>query len=97
MAGEDLAEAAAREVLEETGVRAEFVSLLAFRHMHGAAHACSDLYFICVMRPLTREISMCTRELAACQWMPVSGGAAGLVASHWKGAYCGSGLFGAYE
>jgi len=70
--GEDLATAAAREVLEETGVRAEFVSMLAFRHMHGSAHGCSDFYFICVLRPLSREISMCTRELTDCRWMPIA-------------------------
>ncbi|XP_037089381.1 nudix hydrolase 8-like [Pollicipes pollicipes] len=70
--GEDLAAAAVREVLEETGVRAEFDSLLAFRHVHGAAHGCSDLYFICLMRPVSRDISMCTRELAACRWMPIA-------------------------
>ncbi|KAF0297170.1 Nudix hydrolase 2 [Amphibalanus amphitrite] len=69
--GEDLAAAAAREVLEETGVQARFSSLLAFRHMHGAAHGCSDFYFICVMQPLSTEIRMCPRELADCRWMPV--------------------------
>ncbi|XP_043221677.1 nudix hydrolase 8-like [Amphibalanus amphitrite] len=70
--GEDLAAAAAREVLEETGVQARFSSLLAFRHMHGAAHGCSDLYFICVMQPLSTEIRMCPRELADCRWMPIA-------------------------
>jgi len=70
--GEDLGTAAAREVLEETGVRAEFVSMLAFRHMHGSAHGCSDFYFICVLRPLSQEINMCTRELTDCRWMPIA-------------------------
>ena len=57
--------------MEETGVEAKFDSLLAFRHMHGAAHGCSDFYFICLLRPLSAEIRMCTRELADCRWMPV--------------------------
>ena len=69
--GEDLAAAAAREVMEETGVEAKFDSLLAFRHMHGSAHGCSDFYFICLMRPLSTQIRMCTRELTDCRWMPV--------------------------
>ena len=52
-------------------MQATFDSLLAFRHMHGAAHGCSDFYFICLMWPLSAEIRMCTRELADCRWMPV--------------------------
>uniref|UniRef100_A0A2P2I2M5 Nudix hydrolase 7-like n=2 Tax=Hirondellea gigas TaxID=1518452 RepID=A0A2P2I2M5_9CRUS len=69
--GEDLSVAAAREVLEETGVTAEFVSLIATRHTHAAAFTCSDLYFVVLMRPTTSRITMCTQELSACQWMKV--------------------------
>lgn len=32
--GEDIADAAIREVFEETGVKTEFVTMLSFRHLH---------------------------------------------------------------
>lgn len=66
---EDLGTAAIREVKEETGVEAEFVSLVAFRHVHGATFDCSDMYFIVHLRPITSQIVMCERELVACEWM----------------------------
>ncbi|XP_050693380.1 uncharacterized protein LOC126984048 isoform X1 [Eriocheir sinensis] len=66
---EDLGTAAIREVKEETGVEAEFVSLVAFRHVHGATFDCSDMYFIVHLRPTTSQIVMCKKELVACQWM----------------------------
>ncbi|XP_071530666.1 uncharacterized protein [Panulirus ornatus] len=69
--GEDLGVAAVREVKEETGVDAEFVSLVSFRHVHGATFGCSDIYFIVHLRPTTQSITMCQRELAACQWMKI--------------------------
>ncbi|XP_018010318.1 nudix hydrolase 7 [Hyalella azteca] len=70
--GEDLSEAAAREVLEETGVRAELVSVVATRHMHKAAFGCCDLYFVVLMRPTSTHITMCTQELNDCRWMNIS-------------------------
>ena len=45
-AGEDLPHAAEREVLEETGVRVRFRSIISFRHVHGAAFGKSDLFFV---------------------------------------------------
>ncbi|CAM9951476.1 unnamed protein product, partial [Phaeothamnion confervicola] len=50
LAGEELPAAAAREVLEETGVMAEMESVLAFRHGHGFAFGKSDLFFVVKMR-----------------------------------------------
>nr|CAD7201761.1 unnamed protein product [Timema douglasi] len=69
--GENLADAALREVLEETGVKTEFEFLLTFRHMHGAMFGCSDCYFVVSLKPTSEEINMCPREIAACQWMKV--------------------------
>lgn len=50
--GEHINEAAAREVLEETGVRTKFRNVLCFRHTHGLSNGRSDLYFICRMDPI---------------------------------------------
>ena len=72
LTGEELPVAVAREVLEETGVSAEFVSIGCFRHMHGFRFGKSDIYFVCLMRALSSEIKMCPSEIAACRWMSVS-------------------------
>ena len=70
-AGENLEEAVIRGVLEETGVRTKFESLVCFRHWHGYRSGKSDIYFVCRLRPLTREISMQAEEIQECLWMPV--------------------------
>jgi hypothetical protein len=44
--GEEVGEATVREVFEETGVRAEFASLLTMRVQHGAAFGRDDFYFV---------------------------------------------------
>ena len=70
--GEDLADTARREVLEETGIQTEFVSVLCFRHQHKYKFGQSDIYFVCHMRALSSEIKTCPQEIEACQWMDVS-------------------------
>ena len=49
--GEDIATAAEREVLEETGVAARFIGVLCFRHAHDALFGKSDLFFLCLLQP----------------------------------------------
>ena len=49
-AGEDITVAAEREVLEETGVRAKFDAVLAFRQAHGFAFGKSDFFFVIALR-----------------------------------------------
>ncbi len=71
VAGEHLAEAVVREVLEETGVESRFESLVCFRHWHGYRYGKSDIYFVCRLRPLTTEITMQAEEIQECLWMPV--------------------------
>ncbi|KAK6183748.1 hypothetical protein SNE40_006354 [Patella caerulea] len=69
--GEDLPETAQREVFEETGIKTEFVSLLCFRHQHQYRFGCSDIYFICLMKPVGGELKPCQQEIAKCMWMDV--------------------------
>jgi len=69
--GEDLHQVARREVKEETGVDAEFVGVICFRHMHNFRYGCSDFYFVCHLRPLTKDIKIDESEIADCRWMKV--------------------------
>lgn len=69
---ENIVEAVKREVLEETGIQTEFVSLVCFCHMLNFRFGCSDIYFICHLKPLTQDINMDTREIADAKWMDVS-------------------------
>ncbi|XP_011494321.1 PREDICTED: nucleoside diphosphate-linked moiety X motif 6 [Ceratosolen solmsi marchali] len=66
---EDIAHAAEREVVEETGVIAKFKCLLAIRHTHYSTFGCSDIYTICCLVPQTFNIVKCHREISECQWM----------------------------
>ncbi len=70
--GEEIWETAIRETFEETGVKSEFVSMLCFRHMHGYRWGTDDLYFACLLRPLTTEITINPAEIADAKWMNVS-------------------------
>ncbi|OQY35343.1 MAG: hypothetical protein B6241_02300 [Spirochaetaceae bacterium 4572_59] len=69
--GEHIADAVVREVLEETGVRAEFQYLSCFRHWHGYRYGKSDIYFVCRLKPLTFELTPDPQEISAAVWMPV--------------------------
>ena len=69
--GEHLVDAAIREVLEETGVHTRFESLACFRHWHGYRYGKSDIYFVCRLSPLSREITMQEEEIEECLWMSV--------------------------
>ncbi|KAF3615088.1 Nudix hydrolase 10 [Capsicum annuum] len=67
--GEDIFEGAVREVKEETGIDTEFLEVLAFRQMHKSFFGKSDLFFICMMRPLTFNLQKQDLEIEAAQWM----------------------------
>ena len=71
LAGEHLADAVVREVLEETGVHTHFDALVCFRHLHGYRYGKSDIYFVCRLLPLSQEITMQEEEIEDCLWMPV--------------------------
>ena len=69
--GEHISDAVCREVLEETGIRTEFLFLSSFRHWHGYRFGKSDIYFVCRLKPLNHDIIMETEEIEEAMWMPV--------------------------
>jgi ADP-ribose pyrophosphatase YjhB (NUDIX family) len=69
--GEHLVDGVIREIREETGVLTRFESLVCFRHWHGYRYGKSDIYFVCRLSPLTRDITVQQEEIAECLWMPV--------------------------
>ncbi|XP_062219817.1 nudix hydrolase 8-like [Phragmites australis] len=71
-ASEEIFTGAVREVKEETGINSEFVELIAFRHAHNVAFQKSDLFFICMLRPLPGDIKIDEVEIQAAKWMPLA-------------------------
>jgi 8-oxo-dGTP pyrophosphatase MutT (NUDIX family) len=69
--GENIGAAVVREVKEETGIEAKFESVICLRHWHGYRYGKSDIYFVCRLTPLSTEITMDTKELVECLWLPL--------------------------
>nr|XP_023020147.1 nudix hydrolase 2 isoform X1 [Leptinotarsa decemlineata]XP_023020148.1 nudix hydrolase 2 isoform X1 [Leptinotarsa decemlineata]XP_023020149.1 nudix hydrolase 2 isoform X1 [Leptinotarsa decemlineata] len=69
--GENLIDAAIREVQEETNILTEFQSVLTFRQTHKGMFGCSDIYTVVSLKPLSENIEKCDREIAKCQWMDI--------------------------
>ena len=71
--GETIEACAKREVFEETGIEAEFISVLSFRHQTEFRYGCADFYFSCLMKPTRPDqpIRLCEQEIGAGQWMEV--------------------------
>lgn len=68
---EEIYSGAVREVKEETGVDTEFVEVIAFRHAHNLAFDKSDLFFVCMLKPLSSQIKVDDLEIQAAKWMPL--------------------------
>lgn len=69
--GEDIAAGAVREVLEETAIETRFLGLLGMRHHHRGQFGTSNLYVVCRLEALGREIRADPSELADAVWMPL--------------------------
>ncbi|KAH1055559.1 hypothetical protein J1N35_033624 [Gossypium stocksii] len=69
--GEDLCAAAVREVKEETAIDTKFVQVLAFRQSHKVFFEKSDIFFLCLLEPLSFEIQKQESEIEAAKWMPI--------------------------
>lgn len=73
--GESFGEAAVRETFEETGVKANFKSLLCFWHRHGLTWGKSDLYYVARLEPAdaaSTTINLDPEEISDCRWMSIS-------------------------
>ncbi|XP_020234374.1 nudix hydrolase 2 [Cajanus cajan] len=68
--GEDICDAAVREVKEETGIETKFVEVLAFRESHKSFFEKSDLFCLCLLQPQSFEIQNQVSEIVAAKWMP---------------------------
>ena len=69
--GEHIAAAVIREVKEETGIDTRFEYVVCLRHWHNYRYGKSDIYFVCRLSPLSKEIVMDAQELVECLWMPL--------------------------
>ncbi|KAM3964368.1 uncharacterized protein ACR2FA_001342 [Aphomia sociella] len=70
--GEDLTEAAVREVKEETGVDTVFQYLITFLHTHNMMHGNSEVNVLVMMKALSDQINISQREVNDCKWMHVT-------------------------
>lgn len=59
LVGEDITEAAEREVLEETGLEATFEAILAIRQSHKAAFGKSDMFFAVALKYASSLVTSC--------------------------------------
>ncbi|KAJ4850724.1 hypothetical protein Tsubulata_037801 [Turnera subulata] len=68
--GEDVCTAVVREVKEETAIDTEFLEVLAFGESHQSFFQKSELFFLCILRPVSFDIQEQESEILAAQWMP---------------------------
>ncbi|MCW8998713.1 MAG: NUDIX domain-containing protein, partial [Kangiellaceae bacterium] len=68
---EHIEEGVKREVLEETGIRTEFVSFVGFRHHHQGQFTTSNIYAICRLKPLNFDIVIQESEIADAKWIDI--------------------------
>jgi hypothetical protein len=61
-------------VLEETGIKAEFSGVLAFREQLDHKYGAADFYFTCLLQPdqVTSVNIQDVGEVQSAQWIPLS-------------------------
>ncbi|WP_444894801.1 NUDIX domain-containing protein [Microbulbifer sp. SSSA005] len=70
--GEKIADAVIREVYEETGVSCEFSSVLGFATRFPTNLGYTDIYFVCELSALNRDISITdTEEIKHASWVDI--------------------------
>jgi 8-oxo-dGTP diphosphatase len=69
--GEHMSDGVVREVYEETGIESEFQGLLSFRHHHQGQFGSSNIYAVCLLKPLTFDISIDEVEIGKAMWISV--------------------------
>ncbi|XP_026750405.1 uncharacterized protein LOC113511035 [Galleria mellonella] len=67
--GEDIKDAAIREVKEETGIDTVFESLVTFRHTHNMMFENSDIYAVVCLKATSEIITKSDIEIKECKWM----------------------------
>ncbi len=71
--GEMISSALEREVLEETGIKVEFQSIISLGHFYPHQFHKSNLYVLCIAKPKTLEINIQdTNEIVDAKWMKIS-------------------------
>ncbi|WP_428739238.1 NUDIX domain-containing protein [Sulfurimonas sp.] len=69
---ENISKAAKREVFEETGIKVEFDSIISLGHFTPAQFGESNLYVVCLAKPLSWEITIQdTDEIEDAKWIDV--------------------------
>ncbi|XP_056160559.1 nudix hydrolase 8-like isoform X2 [Syzygium oleosum] len=58
-------------VNDKNEIDTEFMEVIAFRHVHNVAFQKSDLFFICMLKPLSTQIVVDNFEIEAAKWMPL--------------------------
>ncbi len=69
--GEHFSQGVVREVYEETGIKTEFQGLLSLRHHHRGQFGSSNIYMVCLLKPITYEISIDEVEIGKAMWVSV--------------------------
>ncbi|WP_203142052.1 NUDIX hydrolase [Marinobacter mangrovi] len=68
--GERIEDSVVREVWEETGIRARFLSIVGFTTRHPFRFGKSNVYFVCRLAPLTEDIAIQDpEEIAEARWV----------------------------
>jgi 8-oxo-dGTP pyrophosphatase MutT (NUDIX family) len=67
--GESIVDGCLRETYEETGVKCDFIGILAIRHVTRFWWQAADMYCICLLRPQTMDLNPdFVSEVDRCEW-----------------------------